>query len=210
MALAVFGCGSGGGPAQASPVADGACAVAPTETLGPFPSAADLVRSDIREDRTGLPLTLVLAVVNANAGCAAVAGATVGIWQCDAQGRYSEYAQAGFDGRAATFLRGVQTTDASGRVTFTTVYPGWYAGRATHIHVEVSVGGRSVKVTQIGFPEDVSATVYGRGVYAAKGRNPTSNGSDGVFADSIGSEIATVTGDPASALTATFTLGVAV
>ena len=60
-------------------------------------------------------------------------------------------------------------------MTFTTVYPGWYQGRATHIHVEVLVNGRSVKVTQIGFPETVNAEVYRSGVYASRGLNPTSN-----------------------------------
>jgi protocatechuate 3,4-dioxygenase beta subunit len=68
-----------------------------------------------------------------------------------------------------------ESTDANGRVTFTTIYPGWYQGRATHIHVEVTVAGRSVKVTQIAFPEDVTAAVYRSGVYASKGQNPTTN-----------------------------------
>ena len=38
-------------------------------------------------------------------------------------------------------------------MTFTTVYPGWYQGRATHIHVEVTRNGQSLKVTQIAFPD---------------------------------------------------------
>jgi len=134
----------------------------------------------------------------------------VDVWQCDAQGRYSEYSQPGYDGRGDTFLRGIQTTDASGRVTFTTVYPGWYAGRATHIHVEVTVNGRSVKVTQIAFPENVTAAVYGNGVYASKGQNPTSNSGDNVFADSLNSELATLSGDTTNGYTATFQLGVSI
>jgi hypothetical protein len=72
------------------------------------------------------------------------------------------------------------------------------------------VGGRSVKVTQIGFPESVNAAVYATGVYASRGQNPTSNARDMVFADSISSELATVTGDPNTGYTATFTVGVAV
>jgi hypothetical protein len=40
---------------------------------------------------------------------------------------------------AQTFLRGIQTTNSDGNVTFTTIYPGWYQGRATHIHVEVTI-----------------------------------------------------------------------
>jgi protocatechuate 3,4-dioxygenase beta subunit len=188
----------------------GACAPAPNETVGPYPSLTDLVRSDIREGRTGLPVVLTLTVVNANSNCSAVSGATVEIWQCDADGHYSQYAQGGYDGRSQTFLRGLQTTDGAGRVTFTTVYPGWYAGRATHIHVEVTVGGRSVKVTQIAFPEDVNAAVYASGQYAARGRNPTSNARDMVFSDSLASELATVSGNTTSGYTALFTVGISI
>jgi protocatechuate 3,4-dioxygenase beta subunit len=93
-------------------------------------------------------------------------------------------------------------------VSFLTVYPGWYQGRATHIHVEVSVNGRSVKVTQIGFPENVTDAVYASGVYASKGQNPTSNSGDMVFADSIASELASVAGDTSNGYVATFQLGI--
>jgi protocatechuate 3,4-dioxygenase beta subunit len=213
VALAA-GCGSDT-PASPTPEASpapgttpGACAVSPSETIGPFPSLADFVRSDIREGRPGTPVTLNITVVNANSGCSAVAGAVVDVWQTDAAGHYSQYAQGGYDGRGDTFLRGLQTTDAGGRATFTTVYPGWYAGRATHIHVEVTVNGRSVKVTQIAFPENVNAEVYASGVYASRGPNPTSNARDGIFSDSLASELATVSGSPANGYTAAFTVGV--
>jgi protocatechuate 3,4-dioxygenase beta subunit len=185
------------------------CAVAPSETAGPFASRTDLVRRDIREDREGLSLTLAITVVNARASCRPVAGATVDVWHCDALGRYSEYAQPGYDGRGATFLRGLQKTDADGKATFVTVYPGWYPGRATHIHVEVTKDGRTSKVTQIAFPEDANAAVYGTGVYAARGSNPTSNARDGLFADSLDAQIAALNGSPVSGYTAAFQLGIA-
>jgi protocatechuate 3,4-dioxygenase beta subunit len=184
------------------------CAASPSETIGPFPSLADFVRSDIREGRPGTPVTLVITVVNASAGCSPVSGAVVDVWQTDAAGHYSQYAQGAYDGRGDTFLRGMQTTDAAGRVTFTTIFPGWYAGRATHIHVEVTVGGRSAKVTQIAFPESVNAEVYATGVYASRGPNPTSNARDGIFGDSLASELATVSGNPASGYTANFAVGI--
>ena len=95
-----------------------------------------------------------------------------------------------------------------GQATFTTIYPGWYAGRATHIHVEIFVNGASVKITQIAFPEDVSAAVYATGVYASKGQNPTHNSADNVFSDGTTNEMATLTGRAASGYTATITLGV--
>src|SRR5207253_77450 len=113
-------------------------------------------RRDVREGRDGLPLTLVLTVVNTKSNCAPLTGAAVEIWQCDAGGHYSEYSQPGYNGTGQTFLRGLQVTDANGQVTFQTIYPGWYAGRATHIHVEVFVNGSTVKTTQVAFPEDVS------------------------------------------------------
>jgi len=154
-------------------------------------------------------VTLTISVVNTNSGCSPVTGANVEIWQCDAEGHYSQYSQPGYNGQSETFLRGIQTTDNNGRVTFTTIYPGWYMGRATHIHAEVTVNGRSVKVTQIAFPESITATVYTTGVYAPKGQNPTSNSSDNIFADSLASELATVSGDATNGYTATFTIGIA-
>lgn len=181
-----------------------ACAVTPTETAGPFPSLTDLIRSDIREGKSGTPLTLTITVVNTNNNCAPVENAQVEIWQCDATGDYSQYGSQA----AQTFLRGIQTTSSGGGVTFTTIYPGWYQGRATHIHVEVR-SGSSVKVTQIAFPESTNAAVYATGVYAARGSNPTSNARDNIFADSLESELATVSGDSASGLTATFRIGIA-
>ena len=190
--------------------AGAACAVAPTETVGPYPSLADLIRTDIREGRAGTPVALTLSVVNVNSGCSPVPNAVVDVWQCDADGHYSQYNQPGFDGRSQTFLRGIQATDSAGQVTFTTVYPGWYQGRATHIHVEVSINGRSVKVTQIAFPESVTSQVYATGVYASRGQNPTSNARDMVFADSVSSELATVSGDPQGGYVARFTVGIAV
>jgi protocatechuate 3,4-dioxygenase beta subunit len=180
------------------------CAVTPTETIGPYPSRTDMFRSDIRENRGGTPLTLTVKVVNVNSSCAAVVGADVEIWHVDAAGDYSQYGSQ----TAATFLRGIQTTNAAGEVTFTTIYPGWYQGRATHIHAEVTMGGRSIKVTQIAFPESVNNAVHATGVYASRGSNPMSNQSDGIFADSLASELVTPTGSPSGGYSATFQIGV--
>ena len=182
------------------------CAVTPSETAGPYPSRTDMFRSDIRENRSGTTLTLTVKVVNVSSGCAAVSGADVEIWHCDAAGDYSQYGSQ----TAATFLRGIQTTNAAGEVTFTTIYPGWYQGRATHIHAEVTINGRSIKVTQMAFPESVNNTVHATGVYASRGSNPTSNASDGIFSDSLASEIVTPSGSPTGGYAATFQIGVAV
>ena len=207
-AALAFGCSSNAptGPTEtgtgtsAGGSTNAACAVTPTETVGPYPSLADFFRSDIREGKPGTPLTLTITVVSTGSSCGPVAGANVEIWQCDASGNYSQYGTQ----TQQTYLRGMQTTDANGQVTFVTVYPGWYQGRATHIHVEVVRNGVSSKVTQIAFPEATNAAVYGTGVYASRGANPTSNTRDGIFADSLNSELAAVSGDPATGLAAHF------
>jgi len=183
-----------------------ACVVAPTETLGPYPSRTDMARSDLREDRSGVRLDLTIQVVNTNAACAAVQGVDVEIWHCDVSGNYSQYGSQ----TNATWLRGIQTTNASGEVLFTTIYPGWYQGRATHIHIEVVMNGRSVKVTQIAFPESVNNAVYQSSVYASRGANPQSNASDGIFSDGLSSQLVTPTGSPAAGYSARYQLGIAV
>lgn len=220
---AALGCGSDA-PASPSPTistqetttGSSACVESASETRGPYPDVTGMVnnpafyRQDIREGKTGTALTLVLTIVNTRNACAPLSGAAVEIWQCDAAGNYSEYAQPGYNGTGQTFLRGLQTTNASGQATFLTVYPGWYQGRATHIHVDVNVSGRIVKSTQIAFPEETSRQVYASGVYASKGQNPTSNTSDMVFSDGTSTELAALNGSPSSGYTATLTVGVAV
>jgi protocatechuate 3,4-dioxygenase beta subunit len=174
--------------------------VTPNETVGPYPSLSDIIRSDVRESKQGATLSLTIKVVNANANCANVTGAQVEIWQCDAAGNYSQYgSQVG-----QTYLRGIQTSNAFGEVNFTTIYPGWYQGRATHIHVEVSTGGVSRKVTQIAFPESTSAAVYATGVYASRGNNPTTNAQDNVFSDGFAPELVNPSGNPISGYAASF------
>lgn len=201
-AALAFGCG--GSPTDPDTAAsntstnatstNAACAVTPSETAGPFPSLVDLYRSDIRDGKTGTLLTLTVKVVDVNAGCTAVPNADVEIWHCDSAGNYSEYGSQ----TTQNYLRGIQTSNSNGEVSFTTIYPGWYQGRATHIHLEVKTGGASRKITQIAFPESTNSTVYQTGVYASRGSNPTSNLADGIFADSLSSELVTPTGDPTS------------
>jgi protocatechuate 3,4-dioxygenase beta subunit len=180
------------------------CAVAPTETVGPYPSLQDLIRSDIREDRQGTPLQLTIQVVNVAAACAPLADVAVEIWQCDVAGNYSQYGSQ----TARTYLRGIQTTNSAGEVVFTTLYPGWYQGRATHIHVEVARAGQSLKVTQIAFPEDISNQVHTQGVYASRGINSTTNARDGIFSDGVSLQLASVSGSPSTSMTASYRLGV--
>ena len=210
-AALAFGCG--GSPTTPSVTSgttttgstNATCGVTPTETIGPYPSLTDLFRSDIREGKGGAVLTLTVKVVNANAACAAVPNANVEIWHVDSAGNYSQYGTQS----AQTFLRGIQTTNSNGEVTFITIYPGWYQGGQrtfTSDHDQ----RRSRKVTQIAFPESVNNTVHRSGVYASRGANPISNLSDGIFADSLSSEIVTPTGDVSGGYLATFQVAVSV
>jgi hypothetical protein len=198
--------GSGSGSASGSGSSSGNCNVSAIETEGPFPThtPSSYVRSDIRDDRTGVTLTVNITIKNTNNSCAALANAIVDIWHCDKDGYYSEYGGSGMQTinyTAVHFLRGRQTTDANGQVTFTSVFPGWYTGRATHIHVHVyTASGTSLLITQIAFPEgsnNAVATVNGSGGTAygyTKGMSGyTYNASDNVFSDdSSGAEVATV------------------
>lgn len=178
------------------------CTVAPDETEGPFPThtPASYVRSDIRDDRTGYKLTAKLTVVNHNNNCNALSGLLVDIWHCDAAGNYSEYGGTTMQSTNYTsvhFLRGRQTTDSTGTVTFTTIFPGWYSGRATHIHVHIySASGTSLKVTQIAFPEGANTALVAVNGYTKGMTGYTYNKNDGIFSDdTAGIEIATVTGN---------------
>ena len=211
-AAVAFGCGSSSS-SPTSPTTttttttsnNAACAVTPTETIGPYPSLTDLFRSDIREGKSGTLLALTIKVVNVSTSCSPVSGANVEIWHVDAAGNYSQYGTQ----TTQTYLRGIQTTNSNGEVTFITIYPGWYQGRATHIHAEVTINGRSVKVTQMAFPETVNNTVHANGAYASRGTNPIANASDGIFADSLSSELVTLVGDSANGFTAAFQIAVA-
>lgn len=181
------------------------CTVAPTETEGPFPtknpSAYD--RADITDGRTGYKMTVNITVGQVSNSCAALAGAIVDIWHCDAEGNYSEYGGSGMQSTNYTsvhFLRGRQTTDANGLVTFTTIFPGWYSGRATHIHVHIyNASGTSLKITQISFPEGTGTALVAVNGYNKGMSGYTYNANDNVFSDDkTGVEIATVTGNTTS------------
>jgi protocatechuate 3,4-dioxygenase beta subunit len=204
-----------------SSASSGTCTVAPTETEGPFPThtPSSLLRSDIRADRTGVLLTINISITNSKNSCAAVSGALVDIWHCDKDGYYSEYGGTSMQSADFTtvhFLRGRQATDSNGLVTFTSIFPGWYSGRATHIHVHIfNAAGNSLLITQIAFPEGSSSAVALVNASTANGYTKgmtgyTYNAADGVFSDdSTGSEIATISGSIAAGYTLTKTITVA-
>lgn len=202
--------------ATGTTTASGSCAAAPTETEGPFPThtPASYVRADITDGKAGYKLTATLTLTDSKTSCAPLAGVLVDIWHCDAEGNYSEYGGSGMQSTNYTgvhFLRGRQTTDASGQVKFTSIFPGWYSGRATHIHVHVfSASGTSLLVTQIAFPEGTGSAVAAVNGYAKTLSGYTYNKSDNVFSDDTsGAEIATVTGSTTNGFLLSISLGAA-
>lgn len=130
---------------------------------GPFYLEERLERSSIAEGRPGLPLVLELDLVEAKDGTA-LPGIRVDIWQADAAGCYSGFQCQGDERATSTigqrFLRGTQYADTLGKVRFTTIYPGWYAGRTAHIHFKVFENDDAVFVGQIYFPDDLNRFVF--------------------------------------------------
>ena len=171
------------------------CVVHPQQTEGPFFVDEKLLRSDVRADsRTGvvsagspLELRLTIAQVSAAGACAPLAGAQVDIWQCDALGRYSDVNDRRNSTNGQTFLRGHQVTDAKGIVQFTTIYPGWYPGRAVHVHFKVRTAASSSPAyeftSQFYFDERLTDRVHSRAPYATHTGQRMRNESDGLFSN---------------------------
>jgi protocatechuate 3,4-dioxygenase beta subunit len=174
------------------PFADGVitCALLCQTTAGPCTSDT-IERQDVSEGWAGLPVRLALKFVDAD-NCEPVEGAVIEIWHTQRAGVYSGVTPAGAfcygdDPDAETYLyfRGTQTTDAEGRVDFDTCYPGWYPGRAIHIHFRVWLGGQAYLISQLFFSEQLSEEVFANHPdYAEFGQPDTLNSTDGV----IGSE----------------------
>jgi len=160
-------------------IASGAvqCVLTPELTEGPYYIANEKLRRDIRDGHPGTPLGLRLTVLNA-ATCKPIKGAAVDIWHADAAGNYSGFGEGA---ASRTFMRGVQKTDAKGLATFTTVYPGWYQGRAVHIHVKVHVAGNVVHTGQFFFPDSVTQQAYKVAPYKARGNPDLTNAQDSIF-----------------------------
>jgi protocatechuate 3,4-dioxygenase beta subunit len=162
-----------------------ACLLTPEQTEGPFYLAGDMVRRDITEGLPGHPLRLGIRVVDA--ACEPVRGAVVDVWHTDVDGDYSAFADgsgsADDAAEGTTFLRGSQVADGEGIVEFGTVYPGWYQGRAVHVHVKAHLDGTTVLTSQLYFPEDLTDEVHAREPYVAHGARDTRNEDDPIAGD---------------------------
>ncbi|MDP9283128.1 MAG: intradiol ring-cleavage dioxygenase [Chloroflexota bacterium] len=188
------------------------CIVRPALTEGPYFVDEKLDRSDIRSDpatgavRPGALLTLNFLVSRVSgSACTALSGAVVDVWHCDALGAYSDVDSA----RGQKFLRGFQTTDASGSAKFTTVYPGWYQGRAVHIHFKIRPTASSEFTSQLFFDDALSTQVFAQTPYSQKGtQGITRNSADSIFQQSGGKLTLNVTKN-GDAYAATFDIGLA-
>jgi protocatechuate 3,4-dioxygenase beta subunit len=205
---------SGRGPDIAVPN----CVVVPHQTEGPYFVDERLLRSDVRSDkRTGvispgapLDLRLTISQVSAAGACSPLAGAQVDIWQCDALGRYSDVRDRSNDTSGQTFLRGHQLADAAGNVRFTTIYPGWYQGRAVHIHFKVRSPESVVQAyeftSQFYFDERLTDRVHARSPYSTHTGQRVRNENDGIFRNG-GAQLILPVEEARSGYTAHFTVG---
>lgn len=171
----------------AAPSGGAPCVLTAALTEGPFFVDEKLNRADIRTDpatgavAAGIPLALTFNVSRvANNACTPLTGAYLDVWHCDAAGIYSDV-----EGSSQKFLRGYQVTDANGVARFSTIYPGWYRGRAVHIHFKLRLyagAARTYEFTsQFFFDDTLSDSVYTQSPYLAQGTRTTRNSNDGIF-----------------------------
>lgn len=193
------------------------CVVKPAQTEGPYFVDEKLNRSDIRTDpatntlKPGIPLLLKINVSAVNNGsCTPLQGAYVDIWHCDATGSYSDVRDNSFDTRGQRYLRGYQVTDSNGGVTFQTIYPGWYSGRAVHIHFKIRLFNGNQQTyeftSQLYFDDTLTDTVHAQTPYNAKGSRDTRNSRDGIYSNGGNQLLLNVTQN-GSAYIGTFDIG---
>jgi protocatechuate 3,4-dioxygenase beta subunit len=166
---------------------DESCAPTVRLTAGPYYTLDSMRRSDIREDRAGVPFRLTFMVKD-DYHCTPIEGAVVDVWHSDANGLYSGVLNEFFDHQTLrvsgqqvdtrdrpSFLRGHQVSDSEGKAEFMTIYPGWYSGRLAHIHVRALFPGAqqwSAFVTQLFLPAEFDSYVYSEAPYRERGLNP--------------------------------------
>jgi protocatechuate 3,4-dioxygenase beta subunit len=193
------------------------CVVRPALTEGPYFVDVLLNRSDIRPmaDGTlkeGVPLKIQFNVSDVSADtCNPISGAQVDIWHCDALGVYSGVSDPGFDTSGENWLRGYQLTDEFGAAEFTTVYPGWYRGRAVHIHFKIRTDPDSDSgyefTSQFFFDEAITDIVHAQEPYASKGYRTLLNEDDGIYQGSEGLLTLETVEDEDGVYTAIFNIG---
>lgn len=173
------------------------CVVKPELTEGPYFVDGQLNRFDIRIDpsdesiKEGMPLLLTYRISDVTNGtCAPLEGAQVDVWHCDADGVYSGVSDPGFDTSDQLWLRGYQVSDELGVAEFLTIVPGWYSGRAVHIHFKIRTTGADGEAyeftSQFFFDPEQIEDLYAEEPYAARGLPNTPNSNDSIYQGSDG------------------------
>ena len=203
-------------PATASAVLD--CFVRPEMTIGPYFVDEQLNRSDIRINsadnsvKEGVPLTLniIVASVGDNS-CTPIEGAQLDIWHCDAQGQYSGVSDQEFGTSGQDFLRGYQLTNTGGGVQFQTIYPGWYSGRAVHIHFTIRTKGADGAdyqfTSQFFFDDTLTDQVHALEPYASNGQRDTRNSNDNIYSGGGDQLLLNLQGDTTDGYTGSMSIG---
>ncbi|GKV96939.1 intradiol ring-cleavage dioxygenase [Pectobacterium aroidearum] len=183
------------------------CPLTTEQIVGPYFVDYKILRRDITESQPGIPLLLKIKVID-GVSCEPVDNILVDIWHCNARGKYSGWSFISPDKEATTdevgtvnrtdstsFFRGIQPTDQNGVVRFTTIFPGFYAGRATHIHVAIRRPSKNplekehfAFVGQLYFPEDLCRVVYNNEPYSPRDITRVTNTEDEYFTKMNGAQ----------------------
>jgi len=215
-ALLFLGCSDSSATSSDTGDASSSCVVRPELTEGPYYVDEELLRSDIRSDpsdgtiRPGALLALTFNVSRAAANaCSPLAGAIVDLWHCDALGVYSDVSDPSFNTSGKKFLRGYQVTGSDGVARFTTIYPGWYQGRAVHIHFKIRSAASAASAyeftSQLFFDDLLTDQVHATEPYASKGQRTLRNSGDGIYTSGGSQLVLDVTGT-ADGYAATFNI----
>lgn len=168
---------------------DVSCILTPEVTIGPYYVEGEYVRDDITEDQEGVDLLLDLQLIDVNT-CEPVPESYIDVWHCNSTGVYSGVSEQ--DTLGETFLRGIAQTDDEGIMQMKTKFPGWYEGRATHIHVTVhqnatlllnsTISGGDVNhIGQLFFNQTVLEEVSLLEPYSTNQQSITSNSDDDIY-----------------------------
>lgn len=183
------------------------CPLTTEQIVGPYFVDYKILRRDITESQPGIPLLLKIKVID-GVSCEPVDNILVDIWHCNARGKYSGWSFISPDKEVTTdevgtvnrtdstsFFRGIQPTDQNGVVRFTTIFPGFYAGRATHIHVAIRRPSKNplekehfAFVGQLYFPEDLCRVVYNNEPYSPRDITRVTNTEDEYFTKMNGAQ----------------------
>ena len=212
-----------------TPAALQSAPASPRKPPGPYPgdgsngpnvlNTSGIVRSDITTSfgslsgtAAGIPLTVKLTLVSAASSCVTPVSRAVYLWHCDRDGNYSLYTAS-----SQNYLRGVQETDSTGTVTFTTIFPACYSGRWPHIHFEIfpsldsaTASGNKSETSQLAMPADACNAVFATTGYSASVKNfaSASLSSDMVFSDGVSLQTPTMSGDVTQGYTAAIQVAV--